>query len=134
MNIRIVLAFFVTVFIIVVYGTLRCKIGFTDPLIHSLLGPPLDKYTDGWAFTHFVFYGYLAYSFPEPRNLAFVWVSGVVWELVECVFRERPFYISDCSKGVTAHGKEGWWYGRWQDVVVNTIGMAVGYTLRKHMT
>nr|WRJ70042.1 hypothetical protein TetV2_00597 [Oceanusvirus sp.] len=125
-------AFLVTAFVIIQYGTFRCKSGFRDPLMYSLFGPPLDKYTDGWAASHFIFYGVLAYVFPEPRDLALVWIVGVVWELIEMHFRDHPFYLSDCSKGATVEGKEGWWYGRWEDIVVNTMGMIVGYGIRRY--
>jgi len=27
------------------------------------------------------------------------------------------------------HKGEGWWYGRWQDIVMNTAGLAVGALL-----
>lgn len=93
---------------------------------------PWNKFLDGWALTHFLLYACLACSFPSPpEHVASLCFLGVAWEVVESVFREHPFYLSDCSEGKAADGKDEWWYGRWQDIVVNTAGIFFGLAIRK---
>lgn len=123
----------IVVLVIVLYGTLRCKItSFQDPLTFSLFPPPLNNYLDGWGLTHLFFFMSLAYSFPSLEYIAYCWVLGVIWELIEYSMKDHPFYMSRCNYKVTAENGKGWWYGRWQDIVTNTVGLIIGYTLAKN--
>lgn len=118
----------IAVVAVVCYGTLRCSSPkFWDPLTKALLPPPWDQFTDGWALTHFVLFAVIGYLFPRLQYLAFAWGLGVLWELVESSLRDRPFYLSKCHYKVDSKAKAGWWYGRWQDIVTNTAGLATGY-------
>jgi len=112
--------------VIVLYGSLRCKGDFVDPLTFSPLGAPWDKFVDGWGLSHFIFYGILGYLFPQ--KLIFISLVGIGWELTEMIFKDHPFYISKC-KYVTSDNEPGWWYGRWQDIVMNTLGMVLGASI-----
>jgi hypothetical protein len=111
---------------IVAYGTYRCNSPeFHDPLTNSVAGPPFDRYLDGWGITHFIFYGLLAYMF--PKRIILIFLLGVAWEIIEVIFKDHPFYLSECKYEITtSHG--GWWYGRWEDIVMNSLGILVGYT------
>ena len=121
---------------IAAYGTLRCRSStFTDPLTYSPLGPPWDKFLDGWGVSHLVFYGVLAYMYPSWPTLAFIALIGIAWEVIESLAKDRPFYLSECKYSInTDHaagaGAAGWWYGRWQDIVMNSLGMVIGLALR----
>lgn len=117
--------------VVVAYGTFRCKTGFHDPLIGSILPPPFAGYSDGWALSHMVYFAVLAYTFDTPHEIALIWVMGVLWELLETVFRDRPFYLAECDKGVTVAGAGPWWYGRYEDIISNSIGIAVGVLLKR---
>lgn len=123
---------FVCVLVIISYGVFRCKINndnFVDPLTKSFAPPPFDQYLDGWGISHFSFFAILAYFFPKLEYLIFIWILGVLWEIVEYMFKDHPFYISKCSYKLTTDKGTGWWYGRWQDIVMNTLGIIVGYSL-----
>lgn len=120
------------VFCIVAYGTYRCKTtDFTDPLTFSLFPAPLDKYLDGWGISHYLFFTLLGYLFPEPKLIAYSFFCGVLWEIVEFSMKDKPFYISKCNYTMTTDKGEGWWYGRWQDLVMNSLGLWTGYYLSK---
>ena len=117
--------------VIALYGTFRCmNTKFQDPLTFSIAPPPLDKYLDGWGISHFTFFAVLAYLYPSPTNLLFIWSLGFVWEVIEYSMKDRPFYLSKCNYKITSRDGSGWWYGRWQDIVMNTLGMATGVLIR----
>jgi len=117
--------------VIVAYGTIRCKVpNFYDPLTYSYLPAPWNNFLDGWGISHFGFYFMLTYWYPQ--NWFYIFCLGVVWELIEVVFKDHPFYLSRCNYGTDRqddpHAK--WWYGRWQDIVMNALGIALGLALR----
>jgi len=129
---QISLIYLICVFIIVAYGTFRCKTtSFTDPLTFTIAPPPLDKYLDGWGISHLLFFALLGYLYPQ--YIWFSFVLGVLWELLEYSFKSHPFYLSGCKYNMTTHKGEGWWYGRWQDIVMNSIGLLCGYAIAKRI-
>ena len=119
------------VLIIILYGTFRCKrTDFVDPLTFAFAPPPFDKYFDGWGLTHLGFFTLLGYLC--PTKLLFCFALGVAWELIEYSMKDHPFYLSKCQYNLKTHGGEGWWYGRWQDIVMNLAGLLFGsYLARK---
>jgi hypothetical protein len=117
------------VFVIVAYGTFRCKTtSFQDPLTFTLAGPPFDKYLDGWGIAHYLFFLVLAYAY--PAYWPFIWVMGVLWEIIEYSVKDRPFYLSRCTYNIDTD-QGGWWYGRWQDIVMNSLGILTGLGLAR---
>jgi len=120
---------FVCASLIIVYGTIRCKIpGFSDPLTYAPVPPPWDRFLDGWGIAHFFFYGMLGYLFPQ--RWLFITMCGILWELIETVFKDHPFYLSKCNYSMGKEGGAvGWWYGRWEDIIMNTLGMVLGIVL-----
>jgi hypothetical protein len=127
---------FVCASIIIVYGTIRCKMpGFTDPLTYSAVPAPWNRFLDGWGIAHFLFYGMLGYLY--PARWLFITCLGILWELIEMQFKDHPFYLSKCSYDVNTDaaaggaGAPGWWYGRWEDIVMNTGGMLIGIALAR---
>lgn len=122
----------VAVLTIVVYGTYRCKTtSFRDPFTVALAPEPLDKYLDGWGILHFFLFLFFGYFYPS--KIIFAWILGFIWELVEYMFKDRPFYISECQYEIDTDHGVGWWYGRWQDVIMNSLGLLSGYALRLYM-
>lgn len=120
------------VFSIVAYGTYRCRVpSFEDPLTRSIAGDdsPLNQFIDGWGMLHFWFFAMLAYMFPS------CWIeltiAGIIWEIMETIFKERPFYLTECDAKIKEN-KEGWWYGRWQDIPMNTLGIGFGLLMAKY--
>lgn len=120
----------ISILSIIIYGTYRCKHKeFKDPLTLSFIGEPWDKFLDGWGIIHFLFYMMLVYLYPAQWKLIFIY--GVSWEILESYFYDHPFYLSECSYNLATDDVPGWWYGRWQDVIMNSLGMMVGYYLAK---
>lgn len=113
---------------IVGYGIYRCQTPeFQDPLTLSVAPSPWDKYVDGWGLTHFFFFMLLGVLY--PRYWALIWSLGLAWEVIEFSSQSKPFYASVCHAGTREADLTGWWYGRWQDIVMNSSGLAVGVLL-----
>jgi glycopeptide antibiotics resistance protein len=76
-----------------------------------------------------LFYRSYDFTYLFPNNYIFIWILGVCWEIVEFIFKDHPFYFSDCKYKLTTDKNEGWWYGRYEDIIVNTLGILLGYFL-----
>lgn len=116
---------------IVSYGTYRCKTSsFRDPLTMSFVSEPWNKYLDGWGILHYSLFALLGYFFPS--KLIFLWCLGFIWELIEFSLKDKPFYISKCNYTIDTDDGQGWWYGRWQDIVMNSLGLLTGYLIANY--
>jgi hypothetical protein len=71
--------------------------------------------------------GYWAILYPS--EFMFILILGIGWEIVESLFHDRPFYLKECHYTLSDKQKSGWWYGRWEDIVMNILGMITGYYL-----
>ena len=127
-HLKIILIDFFVSFLIILYGTFRCKTSsFRDPFTYSLTGNFMRNFLDGWGIMHFLYFMLLGYWFPQ--NLPTIFIMGVIWELVESYSSEHPFYLSTCNYIIQTDNSSGWWYGRWEDIVMNTLGMFCGFYL-----
>lgn len=108
------------------YGKYRCgHKEFKDPLETQLFWG-----LDGWSATHFFWFMILGFAFPGNFILAFL--IGCIWELFEDYYgKKRPewlgYYYFNCP-GLASY-KEGdgnWWYGKWSDLLCNSIGYLIG--------
>lgn len=117
------------VLVIFVYGIYRCNnSSFVDPLTIAFAPSPLDKYLDGWGISHLLFFAILGYLF--PTKLLFSFFLGALWELLEYSMGNRPIPFIKCKHSLKTHKGEDWWYGRWEDIVMNTAGLWIGSALR----
>lgn len=117
------------------YGRAVCASPNDDPLTLSYFSSPWDSFLDGWGLMHFLFFALLTTLFPRLWWLIFL--LGVGWEILEYYMNTSTF--TTCSKrkenreknGMITHTAEEykWWYARWQDVVMNTVGIGVALLL-----
>ena len=124
-----------TAFGIMVYGTYRCRVPeFEDPFTRSIAGEEqhhLNQFIDGWGWIHFWFFAMLSFLFPTCWKELFA--AGLIWEIIEMMFKEHPFYLTDCHSSIHEN-KAGWWYGRWEDLVMNSLGILLGlYLYNRHV-
>lgn len=114
---------------IAIYGLYRCNVAPIDPLRGPMIGP-----IDGWAMTHIVFYGALAFAYPHVDTLALIAILGMLWEAFEIAGTGTRLPRLVCRHPELIHpitgDRDTWWYGRWEDIFWNTVGMAVGVALR----
>ena len=110
------------------YGKFRCTHkNFKDPLESSLFWG-----LDGWSITHFLWFMILGYIYPETFILSTM--VGISWELFEHYYGEkRPGWLGgygDCHDLASDRKDGNWWYGKWSDIICNTIGFLIGqYTM-----
>jgi hypothetical protein len=100
---------------------------------------------DWWSVTHIVFFAILAFLFPD--HLFELFVLGILWEIIEDGLAPRT------NKGVIKCDKEyknswlntfkvmwcdniarekDYWYGKWDDVFSNTLGLLIGHFIRSN--
>lgn len=119
---------------IMAYGTYRCnREDYRDPLTTNFGPKSLEKFLDGWGISHFLFFGALAFMFSDKKSLILIAALGVTWEIIEIIFKDHPFYLSDCKYTLQTDSGEGWWYGRWEDIVMNSLGMLTGVMIKKQV-
>jgi hypothetical protein len=118
----------VCIIIIFIYGKLRCKYQFKDPLQYKI--PIWDL--DGWSVSHLIFYGFIGYLYPD--YLITVMICGILWEIFEfCYGYYKPNYLKIFDNCITTDQKEKWWYGKFSDLIVNLLGFIVGSYLGKNI-
>lgn len=88
---------------------------------------------DGWSVTHFALFAIFGIIKPGyPLTFLFI---GAGWELLEDVLAaDKNTQIVDCKgskdniiKFLMCNGlQDDYWYGKWDDIVVNLLGYLVG--------
>jgi len=128
--IQIILITSITAILIIIYGVYRCKNpDFHDPLgIHfTTKSKMLNNMLNGWAISHFMYYTILTYLYPEYWMLIFV--IGCIWEIYEMFLQSnQPWYvkyIGNCTV-TTDSSTKPWWYGQFEDIIMNTLGISFG--------
>ncbi len=115
--------------------------------IQEILKKPIIKVPstelDWWSVTHILFFAIIGFVFPD--HLFELFVLGVLWEIVEDGLSPRE------KKGLVKCDKEyanswintfkvmwcdnisrenDYWYGKWDDVFSNTLGLLIGHFIR----
>jgi hypothetical protein len=133
---------------ITIFALAFIMIGHVYPgQIQAVLKKPLitvpATVIDWWSITHFVFFGIMAYMMPD--HLFELFLVGILWEIVEDGLAPRH------GKGLVSCNKKyenswlntfkymwcdniarevDYWYGKWDDVFSNTLGLIVGHFIR----
>lgn len=118
--------------------------------IQSALKRPLftlpSATVDWWSVSHFLFFGVLAFLY--PNHVCELFIISIIWEIVEDgLAPSNSKQLIDCDKKYPnswadtfrsvwcehlARDKD-YWYGKWDDVFFNSMGILVGVGLRKMM-
>ena len=118
------------------YGYFRCIYpNFEDPL---LFGKDICKFCDLWSISHFVFYMILAFFYPNQGK--FIFIIGLLWELLEFVIQKEYFKglpilskihdLSICKTSSLLSNKEHHWvYYELTDIPMNILGIFTGIYL-----
>ncbi len=119
---------------ILLYERYMCIFNIRDAMIQPFLPEPFANISDGWAISHILLYAALAYLFPE--HLVLLFFIGVLWEIVEeCygwMLRNGYTKAPPCIQ--LSDVRNTWWFGRWHDLVSNSIGLLIGYGIYKYTT
>lgn len=98
-------------------------IGFNKSLC-KLLNEHIIFNLTTWSFTHFFYHSLFGYMFPD--QFMCLLLMGVAWELFEFSLG----MLDSCFNISKRFKDEGYWYGRWSDILMNTLGFTVGYALQ----
>ena len=131
-RVRIILTGIVVCAVIFGYGKYRCD----NPEYKDPLEVQKRFVLDGWSATHFAFFLYLGYTFPDHTMFSFA--LGALWELFEHYYdRVRPPFLKNFGGGecdMRTDRKDGnWWYGKYSDLLMNGLGLFFGYYFKMHM-
>lgn len=122
----------IPIIVIFSYGSYRCgNKTFKDPLEKKIVE------LDGWSMTHIIWNMLIGYLFPKTNELIIVFILGLLWELFEhYAGKQRQGWLGgygDCNDLLTDNTKTGnWWYGKYSDIICNTIGLLLGSYIRKN--
>ena len=96
---------------------------------------------DWWSVSHMIYFAILGWWF--PNRFWFFFGFGIVWELIEdFLSKDADTKLVNCyNKEYKGHFVKTWcngiqddyWYGKADDILMNTLGFIVGSYLRKWM-
>lgn len=123
-------SFIIVIFLICAYGNYRCN----HPEYKDILETELGIFNlDGWSLSHFTFFTYIGYYFPDTMKTSIG--LGIAWELFEHYYGvNRPGWLGgygDCNNLQSDRNKDGnWWYGKYSDIILNYLGFVSGIYLK----
>ena len=131
-NIYFYLTYIIVVIVIICYGSYNCLINKKDILQYKWFKQKYLKSFDGWLFSHFILFFIMGYLFPHSIRLSFLF--SVIWELFEYLGNWELFEYLTSKYGLLYLKDKGcshtWWYAKWEDIVINLIGLLIGRALR----
>lgn len=114
---------------IIIYGQIRCKLKFNDPLLKPITINNKQLFDlDGWSITHFIFFLILGYYF--NNHIIFIIFMGTLWEVIEIIFGKISYTLPALESCHVKNKNSDWWYGRMSDIYINIIGVFCGYFLK----
>lgn len=124
----------VTIGSIFMYGNYRCKHPeFKDPLEKPLFDDL--PWLDGWAFSHFFAFFLFGLLHTNFNVLPLIVGIGIAWEVFEHTLgKERPGWMGGyggCNLSTDKNDDGNWWYGKWTDIVMNCLGLLLGYFIKQ---
>ena len=72
-------------------------------------------------------------TFIYPNQWHFIFLIGVVWEIIEIILSYIPIfkcYLLNYGRGQVTE----WWYARFEDIIMNWLGIIIGYYLKTIFT
>ena len=133
-----ILYYIICILLIFIYKGYRCK----HPQKKDILEKELFYEIDFWSVSHLIFFAIVAYNFPTKKYIFISFILGCIWELFEkfggsdIVDEHQPLqYIISCKSKLATekNGNGRFWYAKWTDIIVNSLGLIIGYHLHKHL-
>tara|TARA_B100001094_G_C17998911_1_gene704117 strand:+ start:138 stop:557 length:420 start_codon:yes stop_codon:yes gene_type:complete len=134
MNKNFFIYFIVNILCIFLYGSYRCNNPEFKDILEKEIGI-LDL--DGWSISHLLSFTLIGYLFPHKNYILLASIFGIIWELFEHYYgKNRPGWLGgygDCKKLQSDKTDDGnWWYGKISDIIMNSLGLMIGFYLWKH--
>lgn len=114
------LTYFVVLSLIFIYGSCLCIYHLKDYLLYEI-----NSHINYWVISHFIFYSFIGFFFPETFWLSFF--IGINWEIYEHItgiIAKKYFYFIPFE--ICKLNDFTWWYGRYEDIIANTLGFLFG--------
>jgi hypothetical protein len=87
---------------------------------------------DWWSMSHFLLFAFIGFVIPR-RTTEFA-IIGTSWEVFEDYLSNdinKKLVSCDGGKKFWCHGfKDSYWYGKWDDILMNIAGYIVGNEIR----
>lgn len=134
-KVYILLIFINIAFVILLFSFFKCRkiVGIKYDILTKNYNYTnysfLNEYFDGWGISHFILYAIMVYNF--PKNWLFIIIIGIIWEFIEILLSYNTFL--NCY--LLNYGRDKytkWWYGRYQDIIMNIFGVIFGLYLKKY--
>ena len=125
-KIKIIMSGLIIALVIILYSAFRC---YFPKYIDILQIKLLNNIIDGWNVTHILFYGILAYIF--PNEIYIIVLLGIIWEIIEYIMANIKFkniFMSNIG-GCKIREHDTKLTGRFKDIICNTIGIIIGYLI-----
>ena len=92
---------------------------------------------DWWSASHFMLFAFIGFVIPKRTTEAII--VGTGWEIFEdFMASDKHTQLADCKKeghSIWCHGvQDSYWYGKWDDIFMNTLGYVVGNEIRTRLT
>jgi hypothetical protein len=100
-----------------------------DDILIKIRSPILGDFLNGWCITHFIFFTYIGYKYPD--YLVFSMVAGGSWEVYEYFLSKIfPRLFPNIANKIDQN-MSSWCYGSYEDIIMNYLGFTFGQYLNK---
>jgi len=99
-----------------------------DPLLFKINNTIIN----GWLISHFIVFMIAGYTYPD--QFYFIMLMGIFWEFIEmCIgyikyipILKNIMYNNEILGNTLRAKDENWWYGQYEDIIVNLFGLVIG--------
>ncbi len=112
------------VILIIIYAIILHYFRLNDPLLFRANIDYLSHYLNGWCLTHFLAFTYIGYQYPKCFEEAML--LGIIWEVFEFTLGEVIPIINPKLAGSIYPEFASFYYGRYEDIIMNFLGFMVG--------
>lgn len=119
------------VILIFIYAIILHYFKLNDPLLYRANINYLSNYINGWCLTHFLAFAYVGYQYPKCFEEAMI--LGIIWEVFEFTLGEVIPIISPTLAKRIYPDFTTFYYGRYEDIIMNFLGFMVGKFIYEFM-
>tara|TARA_B100001057_G_C22364016_1_gene761943 strand:+ start:262 stop:618 length:357 start_codon:yes stop_codon:yes gene_type:complete len=108
---------------------------YFDPLNKKCFTIPFYGKLSGWALSHIISYMILSYLY--PKYWYHIFFIGICWEIIEYIFKllstEKDSELKFKRTRDTDNNIDytTWWDSSTKDIVYNSIGIVIGYSMTR---
>lgn len=131
---KLIKPFSLIILLIIIYITIYYHLNipsYLDPLLIEPNIKYLRRFLNGWSISHLISFAIIGYHYPDCLEAAMVY--GLLWEGFEFGFGElMPVLFPKFTHKIDPTWSL-WYYGRFEDIIMNFIGFLIGKYLREYL-